>query len=72
MFSIGVKLQPTTSKNITASLTKEIATISNWNIVTSFYLITVAKLAGHAIIQTSVRLYINISSKGKRNAVELL
>ena len=35
-------------------------------------LTTVAKLAGHASIQTTASFYINTSSKDKRNAVELL
>lgn len=35
-------------------------------------LTTVAKLAGHASIQTTARFYINTSQKDKRNAVELL
>lgn len=35
-------------------------------------LTTVAKLAGHASIQTTANFYINISQKDKRDAVELL
>lgn len=35
-------------------------------------LTTVAKLAGHASIQTTANFYINTSQKDKRNAVELL
>ncbi|WP_411682652.1 tyrosine-type recombinase/integrase [Clostridium thailandense] len=35
-------------------------------------LTTVAKLAGHASIQTTARFYINTSQKDKRDAVELL
>ena len=35
-------------------------------------LTTVAKLAGHASIQTTARFYINTSQKDKRNAIELL